>query len=172
MSIKCICPRRWFVLLVVLLVVLGSFSMILQDGFGQTGEEAKIAEAEDAVAKAFVAIQTAEVKGADMTDLKAQVNVAAQSLEAAEVAYRSGDYQSASQLADQCLSEINGVVDRAVALGNEANSTRANQQDFLVLFASLGLSVLFVCSLFGWRLLKAYYVKRSLHMKPGLVKRD
>jgi hypothetical protein len=48
----------------------------------------------------------------------------------------------------------------------EAEKTRSERLFFTASLSSIGLSALFVASLFGWRLLKRKYVKRVLGMKP------
>jgi hypothetical protein len=57
------------------------------------------------------------------------------------------------------------MVNEASALKVEAENTNHQKLFSYAEFSSIGLSVLFVLSLFGWRFLRKRHLKRTLEMK-------
>jgi len=160
----------FFVLAFTVALVLGFVSRMSLQAYAQPDESAKLAEAENAVLEAFLAVHSAQDQGGNVTDLVVRLNAAGELLAAANIAFRSGDYYNASLLADECMVEVDGIVNDAVALKSEVESAGIDMMNLSILAASVGLSVLFVAGLLGWRFLKGFYLRRSLRMRPRVVK--
>lgn len=161
-----------FVLVFAAALVLGSVSRMSLEAYAEPDVSVKLAEAENAISEAFLAVRDAQDEGANVTDLIVRLNAAGEVLAAANVAFRNGDYQNASLLADECMIRVDGIADDVAALRSLVESARVDETNLSLLGASVGLSVLFVAGLLGWRLLKGFYLRRSLRMRPRLVKEN
>ena len=129
----------------------------------------RISGAESAVGQAYVAVSEAEGAGANVSGLVAKLNEAGELLARANTAFRAGDSANADSLVGQCLVSVDGIVVDAKALKGQAESAGQSRLFLTVALSSVGLSVLFVVSLFAWRFLKWRYIKRVLGMKPEEV---
>lgn len=138
-------------------------------GYSSDQASSLIAEADGSIRTAFVAVAEAEQAGANVSSLVMRLNEIGPVLTEANVAFRTGDYDNASLLAGRCVSLVDGVASEAQYLKNSAESARRNQLMLVTSASSVGLCVLFVVGLFGWKFLKWRFVKHALGMKPEEV---
>ena len=150
--------------MVFLLLSLSRCYLVLGFDIGQASSI--IAEADNSAKDTFVAVAEAEEAGVNMSSLTARLDEAGKALSEANVAFRAGDYENARLFAEQCLSLIEGMGSEAKALKASAETARQNQLMLTAAFSSVGLSALFVAGLFGWKFIKARFVRQALKMKP------
>jgi hypothetical protein len=131
--------------------------------------QSKIQAADSAVNKAFQAIVKAEKAGANVTDLLAQLNIAADLLAQAENAYTSGDLSLATSKADSAVALAFQVNSAAAAA--EKDAAVATQDNLLttVIFSVVGSAIFVVALFIVWRWFKGNYIKRLSGSKPEVV---
>src|SRR4030043_1642739 len=136
-----------------------------------TSDEAtsKIAEADSKILQAFSAVTDATEAGANVSSLALRLNEAGGLLAKANVVFRSGDYDNATLLAEQSISLVDGVVQEAGSFKTMAESERLSRLGWAALLASVGLSLLFVVSLIGWRFVTIRCFRGVLLRKPEEV---
>jgi hypothetical protein len=101
-------------------------------------------DADSVVVSAYQVVSRADDAGANVTGLLDQLNEAGELLARAHAAYKSGDFDSALELADLCQERLNGFVADADALTEVA--VRDGELDFLVnVVGSIAGSVCVVC---------------------------
>ena len=154
----------FFALVAFLLVVMAIRCSV----YAYSGDEAaaRIAQADDSVRQAFVAVSDAAGAGANVSGLVSRLNGAGGLLVQANTAYRVGDYENATVFAGECISSVDGVVQEASDLKATAESDRLSQLGWGASFSSVGLSLLFVVGLFGWRFVRNRYFGSVLELKP------
>lgn len=125
-----------------------------------------LSQAEQDLTSAYAAVAAAKAAGANVSALIGRLDEAGGSLARGNGLLDVGDYGWASLFAAQCSSTVLGVVDAAETLKVEAEAR--SRDSFLVSVAesSVGLSVLFVLSLLGWRVFKKRFFRQVLDMKP------
>lgn len=133
------------------------------------GAQKALSDAENVVASAYLAVVEAEKAGANVSELISKLEVAADWLAEANNAFRLGDYDEAYDFAVNCVKALEGVAYEAEVLMEEAQRSRSERLFLSAAYSGVGLSLLFVFSLFGWRYLKRFYVKRVLKMKPEVI---
>ncbi len=118
-----------------------------------------LASAEESVSSAYQAVSKAEAAGANVSSLLVRLNDAGWLLSRAQMAYKSGDFNSSQQFAAQSQEELNGFVADANALKETAIQER--YFDFMVnVVGSIVGAIGVVCaSFFVWFLLKRKYEK-------------
>jgi hypothetical protein len=136
--------------------------------YAVTSDEAqvKIAEADGSIRQAFLVVSDAAGAGANVSSLTFRLNAAGGLLAQATIAYRTGDYGNAAVFADQSISSLDGIVQDAGDLRAVAESDRLSQLGWTASFSSVGLSLLFVVGLFGWRFVRNRYFGSVLELKP------
>jgi hypothetical protein len=159
---------------IFLLILLLAIYWIMPTCFGVDESEArsKISQAEQDLASAYGAVVEAELVGANVSGLKGKLDDAGELLAESYVAFRVGDYENASVLAVQCGNSVNGIVDDARHLKAETEAAYGSRLFLTSTLVSVGLSVLLILSLFGWRFLKNRYVRRVWAMKPEVGKAE
>ncbi len=153
-------------MLLAVFLMLSLSKCCLALGYDSGQASSIIAEADNSVKATFAAVAEAEEAGANVSSLVARLDEAGTALSEANVAFRLGDYENASLFAEQCLGLMEGMGSEAKALKTSAEVARQNQLVLTTAFSSVGLSVLFVAGLFGWRFVKARFLRRALKMKP------
>jgi hypothetical protein len=131
-----------------------------------TDAEEALRNAEENLASAYVHVAEAERAGADISELLARLVYADGLLAEAKNSYSTGDYEKAYSLAINCSSTVNNIASEASDLKLKAEEAYGERLMFTAGISSVGLSVLFVLSLFVWRSLRKWYVGRVLKMKP------
>jgi hypothetical protein len=150
------------------LVILGV--CMVRDAFGVTYQEAagQVADASQALGKAFDSIANAEQNGANVSLLLSRLDWAGSNLTWAEMALAAGNYSDAVSFAGVCKSEADAVGVDAVVLGNNAVLAAGNWWR-MVVFSVVGSAVFVVALLFVWRRFKAGYVKRVMKSRPEMT---
>ncbi|MEM3640355.1 MAG: hypothetical protein QXQ94_08350 [Candidatus Bathyarchaeia archaeon] len=128
--------------------------------------------AENALASAYLAVFNAEKAGANVSSLISKLDVAADWLARANNAFRLGDYNEAREFANICINNVEDLADEAEILMLVAQKSLSEKLFWSAAYSSIGISFLFVFSLFGWRYLKRFYIKRVLKMKPEVISED
>jgi hypothetical protein len=154
---------------VAILAVFGQLLTRQPFAYGSDDAPLKIAQADDAVTQAFIVVAEAQEAGANVSALLVKLNEANAILAEAHAAFRSGDNGTAGQKADQASDAVQGIVGDAEGLKRSAESDSQSRLVWMASLSSVGLSLLFVACLFGWRLFKRRYVKQALRMRPEKV---
>jgi hypothetical protein len=160
--------RRFFVA-ALLVLALGTLFAGLQAASAQTTSSIaslRIQAANIVVNAGFNAVFAAEKTGANVTSLLAQLNNAALLLSQAEIANRTGDYDTAVARADSVLLVAQPVTSAAQVAQRAAETSTQDAFWITIVFTAID-AVVFVAILFlGWRWLKARYMKNVLESKP------
>lgn len=103
-----------------------------------------ITSAKKALKDCYIAVSEAESSGANVDSLVATLNKAAGKLSLAELAYESGNYDSAFSYATQAQSALSGLISQTSALKQSAAATVSQNAQFT--FLTLLISLTFLCS--------------------------
>ena len=128
-----------------------------------------LAEAEEALDSAYVAVLDAEEAGANTTGLLVRLSVGGEYLAEAHNWYRSGAFENASRFIGFCQEVIGDVGSEAVALREEAE--RLAREDVLVRVfgSSVGVVVVLVLGFLVWGVFRRNYIKRRMRSRPEVV---
>jgi len=129
----------------------------------------KIDAAEDGLRQAFVSVSVASEGGADVASLVSRLNSAGVLLSEARASFSAMDYDNAIALSSQCLDSLSGIVGEAVDLKIQSDAELSSRLFWSITFASIGLSILFVASLFIWRFMRNRYFRGVLDLRPEAV---
>ena len=130
---------------------------------------AKVAEADNAVRQAFVAILEAEEAGANVSDLIVKLQGAGTFLAGAEIAYTNGDANGAAAKAESALSIAESVKPEALSLKSSALADAQTAFRQTLIFSFAGAAAFLAVLVFAWILLKRVHVKKMLKMKPEVT---
>jgi hypothetical protein len=125
-----------------------------------------VGQAEHDLGSAYIAVAEAEDAGADVSALLNKLNSTGDFLSEAYAALSIGNYVSASVLAIDCSSAVEGIAGDAARLKADAERASSDRLFLAVAESGVGLGLLFVFGFLGWKLLKRWYFKRALDMKP------
>jgi hypothetical protein len=115
----------------------------------QNGAQTAIISAQNNFKNCYDAVKQAQAAGANVDPLMAILNSAAESLSEAQLAYASGDYNSAYTYATQSQSELNSFLSQATAL--KVNADNADNQNFIIFVLSIIGSIAVLCvGIVGW----------------------
>jgi predicted permease len=146
--------------LIIILVFASQF--LLTESVAETGEAqtaSALANAEKSMAAAYEAASKAAESGANVSSLLVRLNESGWFLDRAQLAYKSGDFDSTVKFATQSQEELNGFAADANALKEAA--IQESYSDFLIdvvgpIVGAIGV----VCvSFFVWFLMKREYEK-------------
>ena len=128
-----------------------------------------LAETEEALDSAYVAVFEAEEAGANVSELLVRLSVGGGYLAEAYVWYRLGVFENASRFAGFCKEVVGDVGGEAVGLRDEAE--RLAREDVLVKVfgSSVGVGVVLVLGFLVWGVFKRRYHKRLLGFRPEVV---
>ncbi len=161
-----VCMVKKTLVFLFMLVVLFSCSVNSCFAVSQVEAEQMLAKAENDLALAYTSVAQAECVGVNVSELLVKLEMAGVFLAEARNFYRVGDYEKAYLLAINCSETVSGVALDASSLRFEAEKAYSERLFVTAAVSSVGLSVLFVLSLFGWRFLKNWFLKRALKMRP------
>ena len=130
---------------------------------------AKLQAANNAINQAFNSVLDAEKAGANVTGLLNQLNDAANLLSNAENAYRTGNFDVATNNADIIL-----LVTQQVTVSSQSNKENALNSAHTMFWTNSALTViaaivLVVVLLLLWRRTKHSYIKSIYEAKPEVV---
>jgi hypothetical protein len=128
---------------------------------------AAIDKAKEDLNSAYIITAAADVLGANTSDLVVQLNNASDFLSNAIAENNSGNYGNAIYLAGNSSSHANLVIIEAQTLKLTAEQAYNNQVLFTIAGSAIGLLLLIVLGLVGWKFLKKWSVKSISSMKPS-----
>jgi len=120
------------------------FSVLLAPSVSaqQENAQAAISSAKDTLKNCYDAVLQAESAGANIDSLVAALNDAASSFSTAELAYVTGDYDTAYTAASQCQNKLDGFIAQAEALKEGAETADNQNFWFTIIFSVFSLAVL------------------------------
>ncbi len=134
--------------IITLLVAASPWSTALAT---QSEAVAAISSAQTAMLSGYNAALEAEAAGANITSLQVKLNAAGESLSHAELAYASGNFDSAISLANQCTGYLNNFSSDAKAQQISAGQ-QANQVFYInVVGSTFGALAVVVAGFLVWR---------------------
>jgi hypothetical protein len=158
--------RSWIIAFFVFLVLFSTFFGTHQVE-AQSNQPTQLTEANGAVTEAFVAVLEAEQAGANVTVLLGRLNDATSLLAQAEIAYRAGNTNTATEQVKDVSAIASEVETNAVTAKNDAAVKR--QDDFwLMMGISEFAAFSFVALMFLlWIRFKRNYIKKASQAKEG-----
>ena len=151
----------------VLLLVLFSMLMFSVSAAGNQEDAASsISEAELWMVQAYEAVLDAESADADVSGLLVRLNDAAELLSEARMAFDVGDFEEASGYAESTSAVGYEVLDEAELLEIEAANARVQSSWGFLGISVLGVLVVVVVSVWGYRFFKRHYYSRLSKMRP------
>lgn len=127
-----------------------------------------IDEAELNLNLAFAAVEAADQAGADIEIFLAQLSVAGDFISKAYLAFRAEDFEVALSLALESNNAVEGIASEAELLIVKAERIKTDVSIITAFWSSIGLVLLVVLSILGWRILKSRFLEKVLEMKPKL----
>jgi len=118
------------------------------------------------MAKAYEAVLDAERVDADVSGLLVRLNDAAALLSEARMSFDVGDFEEAAGYAESTSEVGCEIVDVAKLLEIEAANARVYSSWIFLAISVVGVSVVVVASVVGYRFFKRYYYDRLVKMKP------
>jgi predicted PurR-regulated permease PerM len=163
-------PRKLIKISLTTLVLVSLFLILACPVYAQADEaQTKLQNADAKLKLAFDEVLEAEAAGANVTSLLEQINVAADLLAKAEIAYQTGDSNTVSANTASIMPIAQQVTTSAQTARETAISSAQTS-----LYTIVGLSVagcfVFIVSLFlVWQWLKRRYVGNLLEAKPEVT---
>ncbi|MGD0451252.1 MAG: hypothetical protein ABSA79_09405 [Candidatus Bathyarchaeia archaeon] len=135
--------------------------------FAQTDQTAsKLQAANTAVEQAFKAVLDTEKAGANVTDLRVQLNNAEGILAQAENSYRTGDLTTAATKADNVIPIAQQVKTSAQEAKQNALVSSLNALFTTIVFTVDGIFVFLLILFLVWRWFKRRYIRSLSEAKP------
>jgi len=164
MSISKLC-----LVLLIFLICLSTFISTSSSSSSKEEAAAAIRDAEEVLVDAYQTVSATESAGANASSLFDELDVAGNFLAQANISYRTGDFNSAVSFARNSLQVGSQIYIEASRLKSLAE-TKANQYLlYSTIWSIVGVGVVTVLSLLGWRAFKRYYYKRVLKMRPEVL---
>jgi len=160
--------KEFFVfLLFLVLIVQFSFSRV--DAVNDNIVALEIAEAEENLCSAYVAVLEAEEAGANVSRLLVRLNLGGEYLAEAYICYRIGLFENASHYASLCHDVVGDMSREAFGLKSEAHGLWV--LDFIVKFvwSAGGVIVVLIVGLVVWSIFRRHYIRRILGLKPEVI---
>jgi len=134
-------------------------------------DEASLAltNAEKDLVLAYQAVLEAEQAGANVSSLVPKLNEAGEYLARAQVEYRIGHFENATNFAGSSRSIGDEVQNAAAGLKTSAFFERVQHMWFMMIGSLAGMILVFLGSFWVWRAFKRRYYRRVLGMKPEVV---
>lgn len=127
-----------------------------------------IIEAETNLGLAYQAIRDAEEAGANLSSLFVQLNEAAELLAQANISYRTGDLDDATNLASASTVIANNLKIEAYRARDNALYQRIQSFQLALAESILGITMVIAGGFVSWRLFKRRYYRRVLRLKPEI----
>jgi len=125
-----------------------------------------IDQAEQYLDAAYVTVAEAESAGANVTRLLGNLNTAGRYVSEGSAAFKIGDYENASMLAASCIATLKGVEAEAANMKLDAENVRNDQVVSTAFFSCIGVCIVLVFGIAGWKVLKGRYFREILETKP------
>lgn len=109
----------------------------------QNSAQSAISSAQSNFKNCYQAVKQAQAAGANVNQLMTTLNNSSALLSKSQLAYASGDYNSAYTYANQCQNELNGFVSQANAL--QANAANSRNSRYLIDGISIIASIAILC---------------------------
>ncbi len=135
-------------------------------GIDVVGASEAINQAELEVTSAFSAVADAYNVGANVKELLEKLDTSGDFLTEANMAVRSGDFETAYSLAMNCRSIVENLDTEAEVLMVNAYTEKNNLIIWTITGSFVGLILLIVFGIIGWRFLKRHFYERVFNMKP------
>ena len=118
---------------------------------------------------AYETVLDAERVSANVSVLLQDLNVASNYLADANIFYRLGDFDNASNFSNLCYEIATRVEKEALELQNEA--VRLNEANFeaTVFLSFVGVLFVVIFGFLSWRIFKSRYYRQVLGSKPEVV---
>jgi hypothetical protein len=159
-------PARFLVLLLLSFLVLVVVEPVCAVSIDEADDA--ISQAERDLGLAYTNVADAAGSGVNVTLFLDKLSLAGADLSDAHVAYRIGDYVSAFSYAEACSNAVDGVSTEAAKLRWSA-TIEGNLSVILTEVGSfVGLILLAIFGLLGWRFLSKRLLKRVLDLKPAV----
>jgi hypothetical protein len=156
-----------FISATVLLLVLFLMLMFSVSAAGnQDVTASSISEAELSMAQAYEAVLDAERVDADVSGLLVQLNDAVELLSEARMAFDAGDFDEAAGYAESTSEVGYDVADEAELLEMEAANAQVHNSWGYLVISALGVSVVVIAYVVGYRFFKRRYYRRLSKMRP------
>lgn len=156
-------------------LILSAFSTLGTTGvciaISESEAELRIEEAETAVSLAYVAVLEAEKSGADISGLLMNLTYGGNFLAEAQMCYRNKDFGGAVYHADLSVQTVVDLEEEAEQLKASAIAENKKRRVLTVTTSGVAVVVIVLGSAVGWLLLKQFYFKKVLEMKPEEVER-
>jgi hypothetical protein len=125
----------------------------------------KISEAQNALRNAFETVWKAEQLGANTSSLVGKIGSAGELLNEAEMAYETGDLNSALSKADESLTVANQVFYAATSLFASVSAKAQRTLLYTIAFSVVGAVLLIIALILVWLWFSRRYNKKLLKMK-------
>ncbi len=127
-----------------------------------------VSKAEQSLAQAYAAVVDAESAGVNVVRLLLGLNDANKLLSEAQSALEVDDFEECVRLAELAIEAGSGVANEARVLEVEVNDAHVSLLWWVAGSSILGVSVVALVSVFGYRYFKRWYYQRLLKMKPRI----
>jgi CHASE3 domain sensor protein len=156
-----------FVVVACVVLTLSFHGFFVASGYAEVSSS--LDEADALVCRAFEAVLEAEVAGANVSVLIAELDEAGAFLARADILRRNGNVDEAVSLADQAVAIASDVEGEASELRSSALVNSQNVLQLSLIFSVAGASVFLLVLFFVWRWFRRVYVRKLLRMKPEVV---
>jgi len=159
----------WLKFLVVSVFLFSLVSLPWVNASNETVAFSEATQAEAALTSAYDVVLEAEEAGANVSSLLNKLNIGSEYLAEAYVWYRLGDSQDANHFAALCYNLAEDVQSDAVALRDEATSSRMSESVVVMVGSAVGVILVVGTCFVGWRVFKRRYHKKVLGLRPEVV---
>lgn len=122
----------------------------------------QINQAKTNLVSAYVEVSAVEALGANISDFTEELNSASSNLLSATIEYNNGSYGAAYSFATNSITITNQVIDKATELKLTSAQAHSNQVIYTMVGSGIGLVLLAIFSMLGWKLLKKWFTNRSI----------
>jgi hypothetical protein len=158
---------------ILLVLLFLAIAQLMPIGFAVSSDQANevIEQVDRNLGLAYVAVTEAERGGANVSLLLSKLQIAGNLLSEANIAFRIGDYDSASSYAEASAQAIEGVAEEGARLKMDAEREQIDSFLLTVVLSVVGVVLVLILGLLGWHHLKHVYFKRILGTKPQVEKK-